>query len=421
MIFAKGKLLPDSDRAKVLAGLEAEINATRASKTLLPETVLSAVDALGRRLRSGELDALAAQVLPAGELAEVKALLRRETLAEKLDAELGPDFLRPREFARTTAHILPLGTLLHVAPGNQLGLGLYSVVEGLLTGNVNLLKLPRADKGASLAALSLLVEEAPELADFLYAFDLPSSETEDLKALAALADGVVTWGGEGAVSALRKLAPPGAKLIEWGHRLSFAYVSGYAGKERELAGLAEHIVATGQRLCSSCQVIFLDTEDFGEVRRFCADFLPYLERAASARTGPGAGAQATLSGRTALLERIVEGRAAGEAHFPGRGCSVTARPDRELELSPMEGNVLVKALPRAELLPALRRQKGRLQTAGLICAPAEREDLTALLARAGVTRITRAGEMSASFPGEGHDGEYSLRRYIRIVDVEKEK
>ena len=84
----------------------------------------------------------------------------------------------------------------------------------------------------------------------------------------------------------------------------------------------------------------------------------------------------------------------------------------------MEGNVLVKLLPQAGLLPALRRQKGRLQTAGLICPPEERAELSALLARAGVTRVTRAGSMSAAFPGEAHDGEYPLRRYVRVVDVE---
>ena len=85
----------------------------------------------------------------------------------------------------------------------------------------------------------------------------------------------------------------------------------------------------------------------------------------------------------------------------------------------MEGNVLVKLLPRKDLLPTLRRQKGRLQTAGLICSPEKREALTELLLRAGATRVTRAGSLSRSFPGEAHDGEYPLRRYTRIVDVER--
>lgn len=417
MIFANGKLLSDSERGTVIAGLEKQINAVRMAPPLKAETVIAAVDALGKRLAAGEFDALLRRFLPTGvTLADLLSLLRRETLEAKLAAELGPDPFGDRAFPQTTARVLPLGTLFHIAPSNMPGLPVYTALEGLLTGNVNLLKLPRADKGLSLAAFRLLVDQEPRLAPYICAFDLPSGEREELRALAALADAVVVWGGDGAIQAARELAGPGCKLIEWGHRLSFAYVSGCEDKEAELTALAGHIMETGQRLCSSCQVIFLDTEDRKAGEDFCREFLPYLEKAAR-RPGPGAGAQATLAGHTALLERIVEGRAAGETHFPGKGCSVTLRPDRELELSPMDGNVLVKLLPQAELLPTLRRQKGRLQTAGLLCASEKREALTALLAQAGLTRVTRAGDMSASFPGEAHDGEYPLRRYLRIVDI----
>ncbi len=421
MIFAHGPLLPDSQRAALLSRLEDEINETRAHQSLSPETVIDALDALGKRLEAGEFDALLRQYLPAGTtLDDLLPLLRRETLTQKLTAELGPEPFAPRQFEKTAARRCPLGTLLHVAAGNMPGLPVYSVIEGLLTGNVNLLKLPHGDGGLSLAALKLLTDQAPELAGFIYAFDLPSTERDALKALCALADGVVTWGGDGAILSLRELAPAGCKLMEWGHRLGFAYVSGYENAPAELAALAKHIISTNQRLCSSCQVIFLDSESREEAVAFCETFLPYLEEAAATlHTPPELGAQATLSGHTALLCRVVEGKAKGETLSRGRGCSVILRPDRELELSPMEGNVLVKLLPQTQLLPTLRRQKGRLQTAGLLCPQSKREELTELLCRAGVTRITRAGELSAAFPGEGHDGEYPLQRYTRLVDVQQ--
>ena len=395
------------------------MNAARMGQSLQAETVINAVSALGKRLEAGEFDSLLAQFLPAGmTLSDLLPLLRRETLEAKLTSELGPDPFSSKTFPKTTARVLPLGVLFHIAPGNLPGLPVYTVLEGLLTGNINLLKLPHGDKGLSLAAFRLLVEQEPRLAPYIYAFDLPSREKESLKTLASLSDGLVVWGGDRATQSARELAPAGCKLIEWGHRLSFAYLSGYEDKEAELAALASHIIETGQRLCSSCQVIFLDTQSPTEAEAFCREFLPYLEKAAAKRPGPGRGAQATLSGHTALLERIVENRVQNETLFQGKGCSVILRPDRELELSPMEGNVLVKLLPQKDLLPALRRQKGRLQTAGLVCTPERRETLTSLLSRAGLTRITRAGAMSASFPGEAHDGEYPLRRYLRIVDVE---
>ena len=92
-------------------------------------------------------------------------------------------------------------------------------------------------------------------------------------------------------------------------------------------------------------------------------------------------------------------------------------PDSRLELSWLGGNCWVKPLPRRKLLAALKGQKGYLQTAGLLCAPEERQELSALLARAGLVRITEAGEMSRTLSGEAHDGDYPLRAYSRIVEM----
>lgn len=420
MIFAHGTLLPEGELPALLDGLGAELNATRSALALEAETVIAAVDTLGRQLARGELDGLIAQYAPPGAreaLDQVRPLLTRQVLEQKLAIELGPDFstLQSRPFG--AARTVPLGVLFHVAAGNQPGLPAFSALEGLLTGNINLIKLPRADRGLTFAILAKLVETEPRLAPFLYAFDLPSGDTANLERLAALADGLVVWGGEGAVAACRRLAPVGCKLMEWGHRLSFAYLSHWEDTRADWPALAEHIIETEGLLCSSCQVVYLDTENMEQAEKFCAAFLPLLEEAAR-RRAPGKRAQASLYTYETLLEHIVDRAGADDRFFRGQGCSLTLRSDRELELSPLHGSVLVKCLPRQELLSTLRRQRGKLQTAGLLCPEEEREALTSLLARTGLTRITRAGHMSHSFPGEGHDGEYPLRRYLRVVDTE---
>ena len=61
MIFANGTLLPDTERKTVLDGLEAQLNSLRVGPPLEAETVIRAVDALGRRLESGEFAPLLAQ------------------------------------------------------------------------------------------------------------------------------------------------------------------------------------------------------------------------------------------------------------------------------------------------------------------------------------------------------------------------
>ena len=104
--------------------------------------------------------------------------------------------------------------------------------------------------------------------------------------------------------------------------------------------------------------------------------------------------------------------------FEGRLCSLTACEDSELTLSDLFGRVNVKRLPRERMTAVLRRRKGYLQTAGLICAPEDRDALTEQLIRCGVNRVTSAGHMSAGFSGESHDGEYALRRYVRMANVE---
>ena len=135
--------------------------------------------------------------------------------------------------------------------------------------------------------------------------------------------------------------------------------------------------------------------------------------AAGAPLDDGSAAQVTLAQYEQRLESIT---APGPEVFYGKGCSLTLGEDGELALSLQFGNPLVKALPRAQLPAMLRRHKGVLQTVGLICAPEEREELAMALLRAGVVRVTGAGDMSRTTCGDAHDGDYPLRRYTRVTE-----
>ena len=401
MILYRGEIHDTKEQNKLLDGLEEIITQVLQRPAPTAETVIAACDGLARRVLSGEYDGIIAALgldrrFTLAQAAAAANLLRRDSLEFKLNLELGPDWAGPKAVTpphsglTLTKEVLPLGVLFHIAAGNVDGLPAYSAVEGLLTGNVNILKLPQADGGLSVLLLHALTQAAPELADYLYVFDTPSDDLPAMQKMAAMADGIVVWGGEGAVSAVRGLAPTGCRLIEWGHKLSFAYVTPKGETPEALTALAAHIADTRQLLCSSCQVIFLDTEDREEVRAFCRRFLPVLEEATITAPGPEV--------------------------FYGKGCSLTIGADGELALSLQFGNPLVKALPRAQLPAMLRRHKGVLQTAGLICAPEEREELAMALLRSGVVRVTGPGDMSRTTCGDAHDGDYPLRRYTRVTE-----
>ena len=423
MILYRGALHDDSEFPQLLGRLEADCLTALAGEPITPELVVDACDSLARDIAGGRFDHLLKPFLeafsiPRSQLEAALGLFTRESLQRKLRMELGEDpaaeDLPHPGFAPIRRRRYPLGILLHIAAGNVDGLPAYSVVEGLLAGNINLLKLPSLDRGASLLLLHELGKREPRLRDFLYVFDVPSTDLASLSALAEIADGVVVWGGDEAVTAARRLAAPNTKLITWGHKLSFAYATA-AATDADLSALARHMCLTRQLLCSSCQGIFLDTEDMAAVEALGKRFFTLL-RQENRRHPP---ADLSLRAKAALHLRTeeLEAHESGRRIFRGDGVSVTVASDSRLELSWLGGNCWVKPLPRRRLLSALKEQKGYLQTAGLLCAPEEREELSALLARAGLVRITEAGEMSRTLPGEAHDGDYPLRAYSRIVEM----
>ena len=422
MILYRGELCEDRELPRLLERLEADCLETIAGQSIDRETVVAACDALARRAEAGDYDSvlqpfLAAFSIDPARFREALFLFKREALSYKLAVELGPEDLpdlTPPGRAPIRRRRMPLGVLFHMAAGNVDGLPAYSVVEGLLAGNVNILKLPAQDRGASLLLLRELVRLEPRLRDFVYVFDVPSTDLQSLERFAKIADAVVVWGGDEAVRAARTLAGPDTALICWGHKLSFAYAVPPVS-DGDLEALADHICATGQLLCSSCQGIFLDTGDMGEVHALAERFFPILQAAARRHppADPALRARATLE----LYARELEADSGGRRIYRGGGVSVTAAPDSRLELGLLAGNCWVKPLPRDQIVPRLKPRKGCLQTAGLLCPEGEREALSALLARAGVVRVTGPGDMSRTVPGEAHDGTYPLAAYTRVVEV----
>lgn len=427
MIIYGGKIYDSDRQTQLLSELEGRINNTL-GKRLDVNKVIDAIDALGKEIADGKYDDIFDK-LPIDDPKRYKQLavtmLSRENVLFKMQTELGAvpqdyETNPPDGLAKIRVKTMPLGVIFHIAAGNADGLPAYSLVEGLLCGNINILKLPQADNGLALKIIFRLIELEPTLSDYIYVFDTPSTDISAMQKMASLADGICVWGGKAAVGAVRQMAPVGAKLIEWGHKLSFCYLSdAWRSQTEQMRGLAEHIASTKQLLCSSCQIIFIDTNSEEELHGFCKTFLPMLENAVGRRASNAIGERAHLAiiRQTALLEEIVGGKKANSNEYSGTGCKLIVCRDSKLELSPLMCSVLVKRLPREKLVEVLREQKGYLQTAGLICDDDERDELTELLCACGVTKISDPRNMSEFFSGEAHDGEYPMRRYTRIVNV----
>ncbi|MBQ9136641.1 MAG: hypothetical protein IJX66_11195 [Lachnospiraceae bacterium] len=452
MILFEGKLLQDEALDEVLGKLWDSCLQAISHREDIAEKVMDACGRVAQKIRNGAYDEILQPLLNKGtfsckQLEEVIGFFDRENLQLKYDTELGnwkkmvegaritdtataqtgingdDDFGQPAGTGKRhqrTKQIQPLGILFHIAAGNAEGLPFYSVLEGMLAGNVNILKLPSMDDGISVLLLHEIIKEEPSLAPYVCVLDVPSTNMKVMKRLADMADGIVVWSGDEAIRTIRTYAAPETQIISWGHKLSFAYVSPAVlteqGLQKELYALAHHICTTRQVLCSSCQGLFVDSSDMQVVNAVGEKFFRILKEVSATYPPETIGVRGKIF--LSLYNEELENEAGAKTIYKENNVSVIVSQDSELQLSHMFRNCWVKPLPAEHIISALKVHRGHLQTVGLICEKEEYAVLADKLMKAGVTRITRAEHMSQTIPGEAHDGEYPLQRYVKIVETE---
>ena len=433
MNLVNGNIISSEECETVLEHIDDMITETLRKPPLYINLVINACDYIGKNIDNLEIvkrlpELGISPVLAEMYMEQIKQMLNGELIRKRLEIELGDNFVNPREL--TYLHsgvtaiqtIAPLGVLFHITAGNVDGLPFVSLLEGLLTGNINIVKLPQEEGGVTVSLLEELFKIEPSLKEYVYVFDYSSKDIHAMKKLAKAADAIVVWGGDEAVSAVRKLAEPNTKLIEWGHKISFAYMTKDGINKDSLKKLALNICLTNQLFCSSCQGVFLDTDDMQDIYDFCEEFLPVLEQVS--RENPfafNAAAKLFIQAQVTLemYHRRIENSKTVNRVFKGQNCSITAYPDSRLETSVMYRDIWVKPLKKDNIL-TLRPYKNYLQTVALICSDLEYKELSNTLLKTGIVKISDGFEMSNYAFGEAHDGVFTLRYYTKLVSVQNQ-
>lgn len=404
--YWQGTFIGDEEAARRLATLPTAVEAVLGTP-LDTETVLAACDALSRALRDPghRVRERLAPHLPAdGEtdreelLAELADFLDRSSLTRKLRRELGsaaPQRLN-RPDAKETVYEAwaPVGLVAHIAPGNAATVAPLSLIEGLLAGNVNVLKTSSSDTFLAQHLLAELAAQDPSgaLAERIIVLRFPSSRQEWLRLMCAPADAVAVWGGESAVEGVAAHVPAGCRLVEWGHKISFAYLTQDAwADEAALTALARDVCVFEQQACSSPQVVYLDIETGNtEVLHAFAERLAAALDAQPAPAGPELDpaeyAELTTTEHLARLEEHLGLTRVLAA--PDGTWRVMADSRPALTASPLHRSVWVKPLPRKSLIATLRPMRRYLQTAGIAGSRTDIAELSTLVLAAGATRVT---------------------------------
>jgi hypothetical protein len=352
--------------------------------------------------------------------------LTKASLTAELHRELGRadllDSWQPDELGIGYVRGYPLGVTAHVLAGNVFLGGVIALAQSLLTRNAVLLKLSRDDSGftALFAETLRQMDETAKIAAAVAVCTWDSQQDELNEVIRTEADGIVVWGGSAAIAAYPADRCRG-RVIHYGPRLGIGLVLTGTDLHQALPALAWDIALWEQQACSSPRLLLVERHGSGD-----------------------AWPRQVAEGLSTALGRIHE-------HLPARPmsldekaevCSIrelawwTERADVFHENGVATHTVLMTAeIPHEvpigyrtvlvipfqshdQLSEMLRPLRPFLQTA-VLAAPAPRwnEGVDSLV-RSGLTQVTAPGAASARVMGLPHEGEFALRRLVKLVGID---
>src|SRR3989339_1975330 len=363
-------------------------------------------------------------------LEEVAIFCQRSNLKSKIDrAFVAPEFddLIRLERNGPFEGWRPLGLVFHITPSNALNVPFLSFIEGLLTGNINIIKLTEKNAPHSLSLFSKLLTLDRACLDIvahkLYALTFSQRDKTTFNHLVQLCDGVALWGGDDVATEVKKIAHPHTRVIVWGHKISFAYIAkSKLSDKTTMQQLAYDSLLDDQQACSSPQVVYAEVESFAQLKDFAITFSHFLneeidKKAEGKIEWPSLQEQAEITNVVELLKLESLIKESMVLEDEKKRWRILVENNGTLKASPLFRTIWVRPLLRTKILQTLIPHRHYLQTVGLSAGQQEIEILAKYFFAAGATRITALGSMLNSYISEPHDGEISLLRFLKRVSL----
>jgi hypothetical protein len=316
----------------------------------------------------------------------------------------------------------PLGVVAQVLAGNVFLGGAIALSQSLLTRNATLLKLSREDSGFTALFAQTLREVDREgfLTAALVVAAWDSREEALNEVVRAEADGVVVWGGAAAVAAYQAERCRG-RVIHYGPRLGIGLVLAGTDLAQTLPALAWDVALWEQQACSSPRLLLVEA---------APDAPDFPQRVARGLAEALAQVRVSLPPRPLTLDEKAEVLALREVAWWTEQASVSTADGALDHTVLLAGQVpsdvpvgyrtvvVVPVTGLEEVPERLAPYRSGLQTA-VLAAPAGRwPGAVAVLVEAGLTEVAAAGAAAARFLGLPHEGEFALRRLVRLIGID---
>ena len=363
--------------------------------------------------------------------------LNPETIKRKIEGELGDALIQEEPALQVATRVRlmarPVGTVLHVASGNVFLAGAESLIDGIITKNVNFLKMSTQETSFPVIFAESIKEFDKEgvIAPRVVILWWRGGDSEIESLFKKKMDKIIFWGGYDALLSWKEGLGQGTEFIPHGPKISFGVISAAGLDSAEMGDLTERaaldITIWEQKACNCPQVFFIESSAPEEKVDI---FIGSLARSLESLNGAFPPAKRTddehveilKTRELAMARSFVTGEktlVVGPATLDWTIIYEKERKNLAFELSPLNRTIIIKRYQSlAALLGLFRKNSFYLQTIGYCLSEDEVGEYAKALSREGVTRLCPFGVMAIPTPGAPHDGSYALRGLTRLTVVE---
>jgi acyl-CoA reductase LuxC len=339
-------------------------------------------------------------------------------------------FLRPAELTRAVARmerpdalIFPRGNVFHVPPANVDTIFVYSWALSALAGNHNVVRISERSAAAAdtiLDALNATLADADPVIARTQKMVTYGRDDKVTAALSQWCDLRVIWGGDAAVTAIRRHPlRPSARDLTFPDRTSWAALSAAgwraadpAARRQAVVGFANDAYWFDQAACSSPRTVFLVGTDTAGVRE---EFLELLLEVVDKR-GWAVDAAMAVEKRVHAYGLAATGAVSAMA-FPANAVtamSLNAVPDAPRRWIGAGAFPFAEVGSLLDLVPAMNRQDQTFSHFGFV--PDELRAFATALGGRGVDRIVPFGSaLTFSAIWDGYD---LPREFTRLTTLQ---
>jgi len=405
--------------------------------------ILDVLHEVGRRLRDvdhplrrmahdqlGGMIGFSAEMVEEG-LQTLAEILDREHLRVQLECDLGAPvdvldtFIWVDRFEGYVKAV-SRGLLGHVSAGNVFVGAADSLVRGLVTKNVNLMKMASIDPLFPVLFARLIQDCDPngDVAAAIAMVPFPGGAKELEAELKRHCDTLMVYGGKETVLAYREGLSLHTKLLEYGPKYSCMMLEASEVHHQGLEFVAETVARDfslwNQSACSSPHVVFIDDDNTAQAfaralavalerwsLRLPHGEIPYQERVEITRTRE--------------LARVEQALGNGELLLPtsgGQDWTVIVDRTPRFRVSCQHRTAYVKPVASFDEAMGLLAEYGTfIQSVGILASEVTRFRLADQATALGADRITEIGWMTRRKYGSPHDGGKGLSELVRWVSM----